>query len=268
MPRASDPKPKPRAARDDEGVNSRLIAGILVAGVLLMAAMYGFHRGEQFLIRDTRFALNGPDNPDAPESLSLAGAEHASHRAIEAVFSDDFGRSVYLIPLADRRATLRTVDWIKDASVARLWPNRVVLNITERTPVGSISLGRDRTALIDEDGVILPRAKDPFTLPMLMGVRASDPIEIRRDRAQRLVRVMRELGDAGQKITQVDVSDRDNLKVSEPFDGRSVTLLLGDHNFGLRHQNFLRYYGEIQRKLPDAATLDLRVEDRITVVEH
>ena len=59
-------------------------------------------------------------------------------RAIEAVFAEDFGRSVYLIPLSERRASLRTVDWVKDASVARFWPNRVVVGVTERKPVAFV----------------------------------------------------------------------------------------------------------------------------------
>jgi hypothetical protein len=57
------------------------------------------------------------------------------------------------------------------------------------------------------------------------------------------------------------------LKVTVPYDGRAETLLLGDHNFALRYQNFVRNYPEIKRRLPGAATLDLRLEDRITVVE-
>jgi hypothetical protein len=43
--------------------------------------------------------------------------------------------------------------------------------------------------------------------------------------------------------------------------------MLGDHDYSLRYQNFLRNYPEIKRRLPDAATLDMRLEDRITVVE-
>ena len=32
------------------------------------------------------------------------------------------------------------------------------------------------------------------------------------------------------------------MKLSEPFEGRVVTLLLGDRDFALRHQNFVNYY--------------------------
>ena len=56
------------------------------------------------------------------------------------------GRSVYLIPLDERRATLRTVDWVKDASVARVWPNRVVVRVAERKPVAFVTLGSRRAS--------------------------------------------------------------------------------------------------------------------------
>jgi cell division protein FtsQ len=244
-----------------------VIAGTMLAAVILVVLLYGFHRMEQFLIRDPRFELVGAGESAEPESLTVAGAAHASPRAIEAVFGEDFGRSVYLIPLSDRRATLRTVDWVRDAAVARLWPNRLVVRITERTPVAFVTLGSGRVAMIDEEGVILPQAKDRFTLPVLAGVRAGDPISDRRESVQRATRLIRELGEAAQKISEIDVSDRDNLKVSEPFEGRMVTLLLGDRDFGVRHQNFLNHFVEIKRKLPGALTLDMRLEDRITVVE-
>jgi cell division protein FtsQ len=257
----------PKKKRPEGTMSPRLIAGLVLAGFATVGAMYAFHRAEQFVIRDPRFALNGPDNPEDTQSLSFTGGEHTSPRAIEAVFNDDFGRSVYLVPLADRRATLRAVDWVKDASIARLWPNRLVLNITERTPVAYMSAGKEHASLIDAEGVILPPSKESFALPVLAGVRSTDPIADRRVRVQRLTKVMRDLGDAATKIAQVDVADRDNIKLSQPMDGRTVTLLLGDRNFGLRYQNFLRYFNEVQRKLPGAVTLDLRVEDRITVVE-
>ena len=47
-----------------------------------------------------------------------------------------------------------------------------------------------------------------------------------------------------------------------------VTLLLGDQNFAVRYQNVLNHYSEIREKMPNATSLDLRLEDRITVVEQ
>jgi cell division protein FtsQ len=244
-----------------------VVATALMAVLVLLASLFAFHRVEQFLIQDPRFALNGPEGSPETATLEIAGAVHASRRQIESVFSDDSGRSVYLLPLSERRSTLRAVDWVKDASVARVWPNRVIVNVAERKPVAFVTLGPSRFGLIDEDGVILPPAPDRFTLPVLSGIRSTDPLSQRRDRVGRMLRLTRELGAMAARISEIDVSDRDNLRVSEPHEGRMLTLLLGDRNFALRYQNFVNHYDEIKRRLPDANTLDLRLVDRITVVE-
>jgi len=247
----------------------RWIAWTVASALLLIASLYAFHRLEQFLIRDARFTLNLPGTSEESGSESLA----ISARAIQAVFAEDFGRSVYLIPIGDRRASLLTVDWIKDASVARFWPNRIVVGVNERKPVAFVTLGSEsatepgRRALIDDDGVILPASQDRFMLPLLLGVSVSDALPARRQRVQRMLGLVKDLGNASRAVSEVDVSDPDNLKISEPFDGHVVTLLLGDRNFALRHQNFVSYYAEIRRKLPNSSVLDLRLEDRITVVK-
>jgi cell division protein FtsQ len=266
----ADPTPRPRArvSATQPRPPSRLKIALRVMALTLVLAMslYGFHRLEQFLIRDSRFAMGGPDGSAEASTLDIQGAEHASRRAIETVFAEDMGRSVYLLPLADRRATLQTVDWVKDASVARFWPNRVVVRVTERRPVAFLTLGPSRFGLIDGDGVILPQSSGRFHLPVLTGVHPRDPLPERRARVQRMLRLLHDLGAMADKVSEIDVSDGDNLKVIQPYEGRMVTLLLGDQDLGARYQNFVSHYGEIKQKLPGATTLDLRLEDRITVV--
>jgi cell division protein FtsQ len=259
-------RPRGKSAAARTGVSTaRIVTGGVMFCVVLLGSLFLFHRLEQFLIRDPRFALPGVDGE--PSGLQIAGASHASRAQIERVFSIDLGRSVYLLPMSDRRDTLRTVDWVKDATIARLWPNRVVVRVEERKPVAFVTLGPSRFALIDEDGVILPPAPDRFTLPVLTGVRASDALADRRDCVRRMLRLTKDLGDNARNISEVDVSDRDNLKVTAPRDGHIITLLLGDHDFARRYVLFLNHYAEIKRNRPNVGTLDLRLDDRITVVE-
>lgn len=236
--------------------------------VVLVAALYVWNRTEQFLIHDPRFVMSGPDGVDDASVIQVQGAAHASRRAVESTFASDLGRSIYLLPLADRRATLRTIDWVKEATVARVWPNRVMVQVTERQPVAFVTLAPSRFGLIDGDGVILPPTTDRFHLPVLRGVRASDPLPDRRNHVQRMQRVLRELGGNAAKVAEVDVTDRGDIRVTQPYDGHMVTLMLGDQRFAARYQNFLNHYAEIHDKLPGAGILDLRLEDRITVVDE
>src|SRR5580700_2357360 len=159
MNSAPRPSAKPRIrsapAPRPEFPARRVAMIVLAVCAVLIASIVVIHRLEQFLIRDPRFALNGVEASTDTATLEISGAAHASRGKIEAVFNDDSGRSVYLLPMDDRRASLRAVDWVKDASIVRIWPNRVIVRVSERTPVACVTLAPSRFALIDEDGVIL-----------------------------------------------------------------------------------------------------------------
>ncbi len=239
--------------------------------MLLVGGILAFQQLEHFLISDARFQLSPPadyglDSPD----LQVIGMDHVSRQQVMKVFSGDFGRSVYLFPASRRRISLMAIDWVKDASISRIWPNKVLVRITERQPVAFAELsggGPTRFLLIDEEGVLLqPEQPGKFKLPVVIGIREESERAERRVRIQRMLRLMKEAGRLGDSISEIDVSNGDNLKVTEQVENRAIVLMIGDHNFAQRLQNFVANYPEIRRRLPNATTLDLRLEDRITAV--
>jgi cell division protein FtsQ len=269
-PRKDGPKPGKRESRV---LTLRFGVRVGMAGVLIVAALYGWHRTEQFLIKDPRFAVALPDYGLESPSLQITGLQYASRPRVLRVFAPDYGRSLYLLPIKQRREQLLALGWIKDASVARLWPNRVVVQIQERIPVAFLQQPGENPrlsefSLIDADGVILqppPHAK--FNLPVARGMRSEASLEDRRNQVRRLIALMKEIGPLGDRISEIDVADLDNIKVTASAGQRAVVLMLGDHNFAKRIQNFVNHYSKIQERLSNATTLDMRLEDRITVVE-
>ncbi|HEV2688238.1 MAG TPA: FtsQ-type POTRA domain-containing protein, partial [Bryobacteraceae bacterium] len=244
---------------------------IMVAGasVLLASGIYASQRFEAFMIRDPRFFLPGPaDYGLESPNLDIQGIQYASRAHILQVFAHDYGRSLYLFPLAERRNALLDLKWVRDASVARIWPNRIQVRITERRPAAFVKLpGTNiiRWGLIDADGVILdPPSKATFRLPVLSGVQPGESLDMRGKRVRRMQRLINELGKLADGVSEVDVTDLDNLRINEQVDGRMLSLMLGDHNFASRVQNFLEHYPDIHRRLPQATTFDLRLDDRIT----
>jgi cell division septal protein FtsQ len=244
--------------------------GIAIAvGVALTGGIYASERFAQFLIRDTRFFLPGPaDYGLESPSLKLHGIQFASRQQVLRLFEPDFGRSLYLFPLTVRRKELLGIRWVHDASIARIWPNRIVVRITERKPAAFIKLPAEamlRWALIDEEGVILdPPPKAAFTLPFLTGVLSGENAEKRGIRVRRMQRLMQELGPMSDNVSEVDANDLDDLKITEQAGGGAVTLMLGDRNFSSRLRNFLEHYPDIHRNMPQATSFDLRLDDRIT----
>lgn len=243
---------------------ARLIAGSVVFVLIAGLSLYAFQLLEQFLIRDKRFAVSSRESQQA---LRISGATHASLRTIEDVFADDFGHSLYLVPMEDRLTVLRNVDWVRSASIARIWPNRLSINVTERTPVAFVTKPPSSFVLIDADGVILPLAQDQFNLPVLRGVKTTDSQQDRAMAVERMMRLLRELGDAAKDVAEIDVAQPENIAVSRPHQGHIVKLMLGDRDYAQRYQTFLNHVADIDARVPGAKVLDLRLDDRITVVE-
>ena len=246
-----------------------------VALGLVIAGLFVYNRVDQFLAENPRFRLaeTPPDGGDSP-ALRIEGAVYASRQKIIDVFASDRGRSLYLLPLAERRRSLLAIDWVRDVTVSRLWPDRLAVKITERTPVAFVQLPETGgtasalgVALIDSDGVILgqpPHAK--FSLPVLTGIRRQQSQPMRSQRVAVALRLVREIGDLAGQVSEIDVTEPDNVKVVQPAQGHIVMLMLGNRNFLSRLQNFLTHYPEILRRLPNAASFDLRLDDRITAL--
>ncbi len=262
------------SARDRAASRFRVLRAafiIALSSVSLAGAFYGAQRFEQFLIRDPRFALPGPaDYGEESPNLFIDGVRYASRPAISRIFTQDFGRSVYLLPLDARRSALLRLAWVRDASVRRIWPNRVEVTVFERRPAAFIEVPfgpMSRYALIDADGVILdPPSKARFNLPVLRGLKSTDSQALRGVRVRRMSRLLHDVGPLASAVSEVDAGDLDNLKVRLTMKDQAFLLILGDTNFAARLQNFYSHYAEVHNKVPWATTLDLRLEDRITAV--
>ena len=94
----------------------------------------------------------------------------------------------------------------------------------------------------------------------------NENIENRKARVHRALSMLREIGPLSNQISEVDVTDVNNIMVAEHVGNNVVNLILGDENFQDRMANFLANYNEIKEKRPDATVLDLRVDGAITAV--
>ncbi len=270
MARRQQPEPEPR-----EPIRWVRFTFWLVAGILLMVStLFAWHSTEEFLIKDNRFHIaESEDFNGRSPNLVVEGIHYASASQVRHVFAEDFGRSLYLVPIEKRRQQLLAIDWVEDATISKIWPSTLRVFIHERVPVAFVRLtpnrrdGISRLALIDKDGYILrPRIAAQFTLPVVTGVRESEPIDNRRARVRRVLGMLKEIGPLAGQISEIDATDPNDLIVAEHVGNTVVNLMIGDDNYAERVQSFLNNYSEIKRKRPDAKTLDLRVDGVITAV--
>jgi cell division septal protein FtsQ len=245
----------------------RILVGLLFAS-LTTGTVIALGAVDDFLNSDGRFRLECTDR-----QFRITGNRHASRARIARVFEPDMGRSIKRIPLAERRRQLLAIDWIRDASVERVWPDQIVVHVQERVPVAFVLLpdqsraGVSRYALVDAEGVILePETPARYNLPVLAGVSRQDSESKRAVRVRQMETILREAGTSADQISEVDLSDPLNAKVTEQADGHSIVLMLGNENYGSRLRHFHTHAKAIRMANPNAGSFDLRMDGRVIVM--
>jgi len=220
----------------------------------------------RFTLRDARFRLASPD--ERAVGLSMEGLAHTSRSAVLRAFAPDFGHSIFRLPLAERRRRLLAIDWVQNAAISRIWPNRVVVRITERKPVAfvQIPLRGSRGArpfLIDAEGVLLEPPAGRFHFPVLSGISDEQTEPERRERVHSMMRLMDEVGPLAKEVSEVNSAEPEDLRVVIGVEGRALELWMGDRNFGRRLENFLNHYPEIRKHSGNVTKFDLRLDGRV-----
>ncbi|HEY2015275.1 MAG TPA: FtsQ-type POTRA domain-containing protein [Bryobacteraceae bacterium] len=232
------------------------VCGFAIAGV--STALAGL-KVRQFALNDPQFTLSR----DRKGALDIQGVKYASRLKVTRMFATDFEHSIFSVPLEERRRRLLAVDWVEDATISRIWPDRLVVRISERKPVAFVFF-RAGVLLIDARGVLLdPPPQAQFTFPVLSGIRENETESQRRERVRCLLRVQEELGSGAQDVSEVNAADPDNIRMVAQVDHRTVELTMGYGNFAARYRNFLKHFPEIEKSSPGATRFDLRLDDRI-----
>ena len=148
---------------------SRLLWACIAIAILCMAAIVAaglYEYGE----RSWRFRVDSSDNID------VAGMENVTKAQIMEVMGADIGRNIFFIPLAQQKAQLEQIPWVESASVMRFVPNRLRVEIHERTPVAFARVG-PRISLIDVGGTLmdLPQ-KHKYSFPVILGMNPGEPL--------------------------------------------------------------------------------------------
>ena len=216
---------------------------------------------------DPRFEL------PALDGVVVTGLDRVPAGQVLAAFVGDQGRSLLEIPLADRRAALAALPWLRRASVTRRWPNRLWVHVAEREPAAFVLVpdgAEKRPLLVDSEGVLLePPAGERFNLPVAEGLTAAMPQPERARRVERLLELLRELDEGlppyAERIDQVNLGELDNLRALTLHEGDVIELQLGDGQYRHRFEVFLKYINSWKRQYGTVGSVDLRFEGQVVI---
>ena len=219
----------------------------------------------QYGERNWRFRIESSDDID------VTGTHNVPHAQVMDVLGGDIGRNIFFIPLAERKAQLEKIPWVESASVMRFVPNRLVVEIHERTPIAFARLG-SRISLIDAGGTLmeLPGAgKQKYSFPVIVGMNPGEPLSTRTARMKIYNELLHQLDSDGahysQDLSEVDISDQDDVKVLANDPAGAVLVHLGSSDFLTRYKVYVTHVQTWRQQFEKLDSVDLRYEHQIIV---
>lgn len=243
--------------------------GKMAAGFALVV-LAGLCFGALLLVRDSvmhdpRFFIQ------SASSIEIQGNVHLTRDELINIFGEDVERNIFYVSLAQRRAELQQLPWVEHATVMRLLPNRLRVSIAERTPVAFVRQG-SQIGLVDASGVLLdmPTHGDAhYSFPVVTGIVASDPLSTRAARMKLFEQFTSDLDSSGEKISQklseVDLSNPEDVKAVIPDNGKDVLVHFGDTDFLNRYRKFEEHLQEWRTQYPTLSSVDMRYERQVVL---
>lgn len=212
--------------------------------------------------------------PDASflrvQAIEVRGTAHVSSGEALAILEGLRGQPLLRADLEAWRARLQSSAWVKQATLHRVLPSTIEVDIVERVPV-AIGRDGDRLFLVDSTGTVIdefgPRYGD-FDLPLVdglieTGARDSAAHAQRAALGARVLAAFAAERDVLDRVSQIDVRDPRNAIVLLEDD--EARLRLGDRAFVERVRSYLELAPALRS---DAAVLDyvdLRFDARVFV---
>ncbi len=248
------PLPKKTAAR-----LFWVVIAVSIAGATALGAAMFYHYEEH----SWRFRLDSSDN------IELAGLSNVTRPQVMEVMGGDIGRNIFFIPLDQRQKQLQQIPWVASASVMRFAPNRLKIQIHERTPAAFAQVGA-KVMLIDAGGVLMELTnKKRFSFPVIIGMSASEPLSTRSIRMKTFNELVRELDSSGghysQDLSEVDLTDPEDVKVLTNDPSGEVLVHLGSANFLDRFKIYVAHLREWRQQFTKLESVDLRYDQQIIV---
>jgi len=209
-----------------------------------------------------------------PDQIELSGNHNVAREAVLQQFVPDRNRSVLRVPLDARRGAIERISWVESASVQRILPNRLRVELTERTPIAFLRNG-NVLALIDAHGVILDRPQgEDLQFPIVSGVSEDLSLDQREKRMQVFQEFIKDVdlvraGSSGL-LSEADLSNPKDLRVvmtglAGPTDSQPVTVHFGSGEFTGKYKMLVDNFSQWQANAGRVQSIDLQYMRQVVV---
>lgn len=230
-------------------------AHLAVVGLLLLAAA----RGWSHLSTSSSFDVR---------EIVVHGTERTTPAAVARALTPLRGRNLVALHLDQVEALLRPDPWVARASIRRILPHVLRVDVIERVPT-AVAVLEGRALAVDAEGVVIGPCGSGLAddLPVLTGLASLPPEErpaaLRRG-VEAVVRLRGVPGRFAEGVSELDLSHPDQISVRTSAPG--PRLLLDPERVERNLERYLSLRPELDRRVGDALYVDLRWSDRIALL--
>jgi cell division protein FtsQ len=238
--------------------------------VLSLAAVGAAYTVVNFLLTSPEMRLIHPEQIRVSANLGEQ-LRYVSPASVRAIFLPDRNHSVLRVPLGERRRQIEALPWVAQAVVRRALPNRIEVELTERTPIAFLREGSEMN-LVDAQGTILSRPlQGNFHFPVVTGISAEMPIEDRERRMQLFADFSRQVNAARpgamEHVNEVDLSDLTDLRATiarlpgpaaASAADAPVLVHFGEGGFEEKYRSLVENYAQWRAAVSRVESIDLR----------
>ncbi|MFN8007688.1 MAG: FtsQ-type POTRA domain-containing protein [Terriglobia bacterium] len=185
---------------------------------------------------------------------------------------EDQNKNLLMLDLDEVRRSLEVIPWIRSAVVRRVFPDKLIVEVTERTPIAFARVDH-ATFLVDDEGILLEGDSESpreFDFPVIIGLEGSlEPEVLERNHKrvalyQNLIHALDGSGAALSKdLSEVHLQDPGSLAVLLNDD--PVLVVLGADQLERKFRRYLAMSRQIKEKCPQVDTVDLRFQDQVII---
>jgi cell division septal protein FtsQ len=208
--------------------------------------------------------------------IEFVGCKELSPRHLEEMVRRDFPSNILRIDLQQLKDRIEKETWARRVEIRRILPSDLIVYVQERVPAVIVEM-QNELMMVDKEGILLDNYNPEYgklDAPVFKGVMGDDPEGYRNyqdensSRIRKGLEMLTEVESASprdaKKISEVDVSDRDNVKLLLVDEVAEVNL--GDRDYGKRFRTLIANMGqfyELKDKYGEIESVDMRFEDKI-----
>lgn len=178
------------------------------------------------------------------KAVKVRGTERSSKEDIARIASTSAEKSgVWNADLAEMKAKIEKLPFVKTASVSRVLPDGLSVEVVERVPIAVLKLQNGDFLVDDEANILAPANVKEEKLPMpIAGWDESKTEKAFKENLERVKLYQKMSGEWREsgllsRVTYVDLSDLRDLKAITEDSGHKVTISVGRDSFAQHLKN-------------------------------